>query len=49
MDVYAAELLRQTRWEMHQLDSPTFPKNAAGQPELAYYYPLGALTTQVGC
>jgi hypothetical protein len=49
MDAYMAETIRQTRWEMHQLASENFPKNAAGQPELAYYFPQGALITQVGC
>ncbi|KAF6264563.1 hypothetical protein COO60DRAFT_71003 [Scenedesmus sp. NREL 46B-D3] len=46
-DAYYPETIRQTRWEMHQLDSPDFPKNTSGDPELAYYFPLGALVTQM--
>jgi hypothetical protein len=47
MDTFYDETVFQTRWEMSDLNSSSFPQNASGQPNLAYYFPLGALITQV--
>lgn len=45
--VFYADLLQQTTWDMTNLNDPSFPTNTSGQPNLAYYFPLGALITQM--
>ncbi|WIA23833.1 hypothetical protein OEZ85_013494 [Tetradesmus obliquus] len=47
MDAYFAETVHQTRWEMYDTNSSSFPKDLNGQPNLAYFSPLGALITQM--
>jgi hypothetical protein len=41
------ETIQQTVWDMTDVNDPEFPKNASGQPNLAYYYPYGGLITQM--
>ncbi|WIA23802.1 hypothetical protein OEZ85_013478 [Tetradesmus obliquus] len=41
------ETIQQTAWDMTNVTDPSFPRNASGQPILAYYYPYGGLITQM--
>jgi hypothetical protein len=42
-----SELVQQTNWDMTNVNDTNFPKNASGQPNLAYFYPYGGLITQM--